>query len=28
MNLAKTVVLAWIKVGLQVYFVFDGMWIL
>ena len=28
MNLAKTVVQAWIKVGLQVYFVFDGMWIL
>lgn len=25
MNLAKTVVQAWIKVGLQVYFVFDGM---
>lgn len=26
-NLVKTVIQAWIKVGLQVYFVFDGMWI-
>lgn len=24
-NLVKTVVQAWIKAGLQVYFVFDGM---
>lgn len=28
MDLVKTVVEAWIKVGLQVYFVFDGMQIL
>ena len=28
MNLVKTIIQAWIKAGLQVHFVFDGMWIL